>query len=59
MSLKPLTQPEITAARLREMANEMILQAEALEAGFPKPRRTSREVKIITRDKLFIGARNG
>ncbi len=41
MPLKKVSQPEITAAALRRMAKDLILQAEALEAVYmvQKPRK--------------------
>lgn len=41
--LHPITQAEHTAARLREMARELLNQAAALEAGINKPRSKNRQ----------------
>jgi hypothetical protein len=38
MTLIPLSQADITAAQLRRLASELILQAEALEAESAKDR---------------------
>lgn len=39
MSLEKISAVEITAHRLRSMARDLILEAEALESSLPKARR--------------------
>lgn len=51
--LRPISQAEHTAARLREMARELLAQAAALEAGIDKPgHRDTTDVKLITLEEL-------
>ena len=45
-SLHPLPPQAITAARLRKLARELILEAEALEASIPA-RPVRRDVKLV------------
>ena len=41
MALRKLTPAEITATRLREMARDLVLEAEALEATIDRPKEKS------------------
>jgi len=45
--LRQVTQQELTAARLREVARELMLQADALEAGILRPRTTKGKPGLI------------
>lgn len=52
--LRPISQAEHTAARLREMARELLAQAAALEAGIDRPGRGERtDVKMIPLSELL------
>jgi hypothetical protein len=48
MALRELTQVEIAAARLREMAKNLILEAEALEASVSIPSQKKTQKKSYT-----------
>lgn len=50
--LKPMTQVSLTAARLREMARELLLQAAALEDLTPSPKRKQPTVLIDPRKEI-------
>ncbi len=47
MALQPLPQAAFTAAKLRDMARDLILQAEALEASLPQPTSPRRDVPLF------------
>ena len=53
MPLQPLPQEAITAARLRRMAADLILEAEALEASVPREPREKADV-VVKRDMARI-----
>lgn len=55
MALRQITPAEITAAKLRKMARDLILEAEALESTV-KPVKTKRgPVRLPTMDELYGG----
>ncbi|MBU1417386.1 MAG: hypothetical protein KKI15_02755 [Proteobacteria bacterium] len=47
MALQPLPQAAFTAAKLREMARALILEAEALEASLPAIPRSRKDTPLF------------
>jgi len=55
MALRQITPAEITAAKLRKMARDLILEAEALEASIKPAKTKRRPVRMPTINELYGG----